>query len=389
MRLAIASNVGGAAWAGSEELWFEAANALLGEGGSVSAVLHPQIAAGSRCRYLSKRGAHIRSWKRASFPALEGPRQLFAPSLTSGLLGKPDVVLVSCGSLPGLTYVPGLASFLLRSPVPYVVLCQFNADTLQFTPAERSRLREVCRRAARCVFVSRHNLELARVQLALPLTDAVVVPNPIRVRLDQPLALTGKSEVVRFANVARFHTVWKGQQNLLSLLAEPPWRDRPWELSFYGEGPDQEQLQQFASVLGLEQRIFFRGYVREVEQIWRTNDALLLPSVGEGMSLAMIEAMMCGRPVVANNVGGVSECLVDGKSGYVSGGTSKNDFALALERAWNSRDKWEFAGSEAHRRARELAAFEPGRALLGILRDCAEGRSAADHGNPLRDFHKI
>jgi glycosyltransferase involved in cell wall biosynthesis len=269
------------------------------------------------------------------------------------------------------------------------VLCQFNADSLQFTPDERSRLREVCRRAARCVFVSRHNLELARVQLALPLTDAVVVPNPIRVRLDQPLALTGRSEVVRFANVARFHNVWKGQQNLLSLLAKPPWRDRPWELSFYGEGPDQDQLQQFASVLDLENRVFFRGYVREVEQIWRTNDVLLLPSVGEGMSLAMIEAMMCGRPVVANSVGGVSECLVDGKSGYVSSGTSKQDFALALERAWNSRDNWEAVGWEAHRRARELAAFEPGRGLLGTLRDCAEGKRTADQRNPLGNSDKI
>lgn len=373
MRLAIVSNVGGAPWAGSEELWYDAAVAHLRQGDHVRAVLHPQIAAGSRCRLLDKKGAEIFAWTRAAFPVLEPYRQRISPSFTPRKLGFPQVLLVSCGSLPALTYVPGLTRYLLSSDaVPFVILCQFNADTVPFSAHEREDVRNIFQRARQSVFVSSDNLALARRQLALALPDAAVMPNPIRFALDQPIPFPSSGSNFRMANVARFESAWKGQAKLVAMLAQPQWRERNWELSLFGEGRDADYLRQCVAFYGLDGKVFFRGYIRDVREIWASHHVMVAPSAGEGMSLAMLEAMMCGRPVITTEVGGVKECVEPGVTGFVGGRGSDRLFADALEAAWSRRAHWQAMGQKAHDRAKEIARVEPGGMLLDILHEVAD-----------------
>ena len=149
----------------------------------------------------------------------------------------------------------------------------------------------------------------AQRQFACDLAGSLVIPNPIRVGLESPLAMPNTGEFVRMASVARLEVIWKGQDVLLETLADAKWGKRAWQLSLYGEGPDAEYLRDCARFFGLQDRVFFEGYERDVTKIWSRHHIKILPSRGEGMSLAMLKAMMCGRPVVATSVGGVAECI--------------------------------------------------------------------------------
>jgi glycosyltransferase involved in cell wall biosynthesis len=369
MKLAVVSNVGGYRWAGSEELWHSLAELNLERGGSLVAVVHRDISVSSQCDALRRKGARVIAWRPFPIRRLEKLKQNISPSFTRATLGQPDVMLVSCGSLPALCNVPGLVPFLSQTDIPFVILCQFNAESLPITAVERAAVRGALIRAKRTIFVSELNLALAQRQFACDLAGSLVIPNPIRVGLESPLAMPNTGEFVRMASVARLEVIWKGQDVLLETLADAKWGKRAWQLSLYGEGPDAEYLRDCARFYGLQDGVFFEGYERDVTKIWSRHHIKILPSRGEGMSLAMLEAMMCGRPVVATSVGGVAECIEEGKAGFLAPAATTQCLDAALERAWNRRPLWPEIGVAANHRAKLIATRNPAEDLLDCLSD--------------------
>jgi glycosyltransferase involved in cell wall biosynthesis len=372
MRIAVISDVSGYPWAGSEELWLQMAIRALGAGHQVTACLHPDLHAGEPLSALVKAGGKLADWGRCRIARLEKIKQRIAPNFSLAKLGTPDVILVSAGSLPSLTYVPGLMEFLLSVRIPIVVLCQFNSDALGIAPEVRESLRNLLQQAAVAIFVSEQNKGLAKRQLALPLEDAKVVYNPIRVILSEPLPARSNQDEIVFACVARMETLWKGQDLLLEVLEKEPWASRKWKLRFFGEGPDQQHVRDWSELLCMQHRVTFEGYIRDVREIWSDSDLLVLASRGEGTPLAVLEAMMCGRPVVTTDVGGNREVLEDGMTGYIAAAATVNSFGRALERAWDARQRWPELGRAAHVRATEIAASDPAGLLLEHLQNATK-----------------
>jgi N-acetyl-alpha-D-glucosaminyl L-malate synthase BshA len=91
----------------------------------------------------------------------------------------------------------------------------------------------------------------------------------------------------------------------------------PATLVLVGDGPDYQAAQREASTLGVKQDVRFFGRVDDVSDILRAADLFLLPSETESFGLAALEAMACGVPVIASNVGGLPEVVTDGESGYL------------------------------------------------------------------------
>jgi glycosyltransferase involved in cell wall biosynthesis len=82
-----------------------------------------------------------------------------------------------------------------------------------------------------------------------------------------------------------------------------------------GKGPDMASMQSQIEQLGLERNIKLTGFVAEqdLHLYYNTADMFVLPSKsGEGLPLVALEAMACGLPVIATNVGGISEIMVEG-----------------------------------------------------------------------------
>lgn len=97
-------------------------------------------------------------------------------------------------------------------------------------------------------------------------------------------------------------------------------REKAWRAEVVGEGPQAAAFSRLAEELGLEGRIRFRGRVvgEELENCYRRATLLVVPSrVPESFGLVGIEALSHGRPVVAFDLGGVREWLVDGETGFL------------------------------------------------------------------------
>ena len=88
-------------------------------------------------------------------------------------------------------------------------------------------------------------------------------------------------------------------------------------LLMVGDGPDRVQAQALARELGLEERVIFLGKQIDVAPLLAIADLMLLPSEMEGFGLAALEAMACGVPPIASDVGGLPEVIHHDRDGFL------------------------------------------------------------------------
>lgn len=91
-----------------------------------------------------------------------------------------------------------------------------------------------------------------------------------------------------------------------------------------GDGSELEIIKETAKKKKLFNNIIFHGFQTDVNSYYKTFDFFVNPSSEECLSIAMIDAGMIGLPIVAFNVGGNSEIVIDGNTGYIV--NSQNDF---------------------------------------------------------------
>ena len=374
MRIAVVSNVCGCQWAGSEEVWYRMALLALDKGHQVVACLHPDLHGAGTLAEFRRRGGEVLGWRRGGVVRFQGITQRFFPNFTDSKLGNPDLVLLSCGSLPAITFVPGLMQYIKKTRASLAVLCLFNAESLAFSADEREQVAGLLRHSAANIFVSDQNRRQAVRQFGVDLDRASVFYGPIRELFQEPLPMPPHESGVVFSCVARLDLLWKGQDILLEVLSTEKWSRRNWKLRIYGTGADRDHIEKLVRIFHLPQRVEFRGFAKDMREIWRDSHVMVLPSRGEGTPLATLEAMMCGRPVVTTDVGGNREVLEEGVTGWIAEGTTPNSFALAMERCWQARATWAQMGVKAHAKAAEVSGLEPSKRLLEVLESAAKHR---------------
>ncbi|QQS18936.1 glycosyltransferase [Candidatus Saccharibacteria bacterium] len=99
------------------------------------------------------------------------------------------------------------------------------------------------------------------------------------------------------------------------------------KLKICGDGPDAAYFRSLASGIS---NIEFLGHVEDVVQILRESDILVHPSYHEGFGLSLVEAEMCGLPIIACNVGSIPEIVKDGTSGILVEPKNVDDLAKAM-----------------------------------------------------------
>ncbi len=119
----------------------------------------------------------------------------------------------------------------------------------------------------------------------------------------------------KFVMVARF-SEQKDHKTLFKALSELP-SNIAWELDLIGGGPLEGETRELVAELGLDKKIHFLGQVENVSERLFNYDLFLLVSKWEGFPRSILEAMRTGLPVIASDVGGVSEALIDKKGGFL------------------------------------------------------------------------
>ena len=109
----------------------------------------------------------------------------------------------------------------------------------------------------------------------------------------------------------------KEQESAIGTLALLRARYPDVHLVVVGEGEDESRLLAEAARLGLEDHVHLIGFRSDVVGILKSVDALVLPSLQEGIPLVALEAMACAVPVVATAVGGIPYVVIDGQTGFL------------------------------------------------------------------------
>ena len=87
----------------------------------------------------------------------------------------------------------------------------------------------------------------------------------------------------------------------------------------------------------------------------------------EGMPLALVEAMFCGRIAVVTNVGGNTEWIDDKLNGFIAEEATVESFNKAMQQAFHHMSEWKAIGKAAHEKAKHLYDPHAGKTLLHLI----------------------
>ena len=146
----------------------------------------------------------------------------------------------------------------------------------------------------------------------------------------------------------------KGHRYLIEAASELANRFPNFHLLFLGDGELRSEMEELAGELGLEKQIHFMGTRSDVPSILAASDLFILPSLWEGLPMALIEAMASELPVVATRVSGTNEVMIDGETGIVVEPGDSHMLAEGITKVLEDPNKAKEMGRAARNRVEQL-----------------------------------
>jgi glycosyltransferase involved in cell wall biosynthesis len=293
-------------------------------------------------------------------PDLHGWRQLLFSLRLCWAIHKYKIKIIHMNS-----YHPGnycrLAAFCMGMPViidhwhgfnrfslKRRVLCRlYNHFTdLSFVVSELvgKYIQEQCGTAPERIQVLYNGVDLAQYQ-----------NQDLAAKVRQELGLPPDLPVVGL--VARLDHRAKGHIELLQALSLLKDRHTVHAL-MVGGGRRQEEMQQLAASLGLAQVVHFLGNRKDVPRLLAAMDIFVLPSHSEGVSLAVLEAMAAGLPVIVSEVGGLPEIVQHEDTGLLIPPKDPEALAQSLARVLEEPGLAQRLGQKAREQVQEKYSLE-------------------------------
>jgi glycosyltransferase involved in cell wall biosynthesis len=207
------------------------------------------------------------------------------------------------------------------APFPLLVCTAHNID-------EGGRLREVLYRLTDpfcdlTTQVSQAGLERYVHVGAVPRHKICYIPNGVDTERFKP-NLEDRLKVRKELGMEGF--VWlavgrfdpqKDYPNMLQAFVRVVHKHLNTMLLIAGDGPLRKTMENMTRELGVEKHVKFLGIRRDIPQLMNAADAYVMSSEWEGMPMVLLEASACGLPIVATNVGGNAEIVLDGQTGFL------------------------------------------------------------------------
>jgi glycosyltransferase involved in cell wall biosynthesis len=208
--------------------------------------------------------------------------------------------------------------------------------------------RVLARRASRVIAISEAVRRFSVEQVGLP-ADKIDV---VHYGLDELPSAWGDNPALELRDplllaVCRL-APQKGLETAVRALADLPEAS----LLVLGEGPEREALETLAGSLGVRDRLLLPGRVGDVAALYRRAAVVVHPARWEGFGLAMLEAMLAGKPVVAARAGSAPELVADGETGLLVPVDDADSLATAVGSLLTDPARAEAMGRAGLERAR-------------------------------------
>ncbi len=295
-----------------------------------------------------------------NMPNLHGWRQLIFSIKLCWKIFKYKIKIIHMNS-----YHPGnygrLAAFIMRVPIiidhwhgfnrfnlKRKILCRlYNPFTdLSFVVSGLvgEYVQQQCRVDPAKIRVLYNGVDPARYQTR---SSSKKVRAELGLPLDQPVV----------GLVARLDHRAKGHLELLQAMSILKDRHH-FHALMVGGGRRQEEMQQLAASLGLAQRVHFLGNRRDVPDLLGAMDLFVLPSHSEGVSLAVLEAMAAGLPVIVSAVGGLPEIVRHEETGLLIPPKDSEALAQSLARVLENPGLAQSLGQKAREHVQAQYSLE-------------------------------
>ena len=298
---------------------------------------------------------------------------------------RSDVIVAH---LYGSSVYASLAGALLSIPVVSVLHGQIDVSHAErFSSLKAALIRRASRKI---IFVSERLQDQLRPRLGLSAAQCAVIPNGVDTKVFRPgrdqyiRAEIGVSDdAVLIGAIGNVRTP-KAYDVLLRAARALIDRSRQFHLIIAGDCANAlgRQLEQLKRELGLERHVTFLGLRADVCGLLNNLDVFVLSSHTEGFSIACIEAMACGVPVIATRSGGPEEIL-EGEAGLLVPTGDPESLANAIERVISSKELAATLTTRAMKRVHEryslatmLSRYED--LLERVSRQCRAERIAGD-----------
>lgn len=158
----------------------------------------------------------------------------------------------------------------------------------------------------------------------------------------------------------------KGHRFLLQALAALAAELTEVHLLVAGDGPQRQVVEDLASKLALQSRVHFCGHHSSMRDLYEAIDLLVLPSLSEGLPNVVLEAMSMNVPVLATNVGALSEVIQDGANGWLVPPGDSEVLAAKLKEIFSNPSILKEVGTRA--RSSLFPKFSPETRSAAILK---------------------
>ncbi len=182
---------------------------------------------------------------------------------------------------------------------------------------------------------------------ALGRHSVVSIPNGVPDFAPDPVVVPMNSDVEMVVGSVGRLSAMKAHDVLLRAIAKV----EDVNLVLVGDGEERGALERLAEELGVSDRLYILGWVEQPQAYLPNFDVVALPSRSEGFPLAMVEAMLAARPVVATRVGSMPEAVIHEETGLL---IEKNDVPGLVSALLRLRDD-PLLRSHLGKQAREMA----------------------------------
>lgn len=145
----------------------------------------------------------------------------------------------------------------------------------------------------------------------------------------------------------------KGHHFMLEAVNRLKARQRTVKYLIVGEGPMRGSLESEARKLGIEGDIIFTGIRNDIPQLLKLIDIFVLPSLKEGLPLALLEAAAAKKAAIATRVGAVTQVIEDGKTGLLAEPADTDSLILAIDTLLDDRKLCGYLGNNAYEKVKD------------------------------------